>query len=103
MQATRRGSLPVPVQAGILVAAVLSLWGALSYFAFESAEQRQSQNRDPYLIAASQERFSGLRQAIPEIAVLGYVTDAEPGSTVSTAMFGSAQYAVAPRLLHAGT
>jgi hypothetical protein len=87
----------------VLASAVLSLWGAFSYFGFESAEQRQSQNRDPYLIAANLERFSGFRQAIPERAVLGYLTDAEPGSTVATAIFSSAQYAVAPRLLHAGT
>ena len=36
---------------------------------------------------------------IPADAVLGYLTDAAPGSEVSDSMFLAAQYTLAPRLL----
>jgi hypothetical protein len=86
-----------------MATAALSLFGALQFYNSETAAERQSQNRDPYMIGPQYERFSGLRQTVPENAILGYLTDAEPGSVLATTIFDAAQYALAPRLLQAGT
>jgi hypothetical protein len=103
VQAASRAHVPFLVQAGVLATALLSLWGAFSYYDFESSAQGQSQNRDPYMIAAQAERFAALREQVPQNAVLGYLSDAEPGTMVASTIFGSAQYALAPRLVHAST
>jgi hypothetical protein len=89
------------VIAGITVAALLALWGAFEHYASEA--EYQGQNQDPYRISAAFGRLDGVRSAVPEISTLGYVTDAEPGSTVESAMFLGAQYVLAPRLLAKGT
>lgn len=99
--ASSRYQFPVAAQVGTLVAAVFAIWGAFNYYDFETAFQNAGQNRDPYMIRAAAERFAGLRQAIPANAVLGYVTDADPG-TLATVIFDTAQYSLAPRLLEDG-
>lgn len=53
------------------------------------------------MIAAQLTRFEALRAAVPEGATLGYVTDAEPGSTLENVLLHSAAYALAPHLLDA--
>jgi hypothetical protein len=88
---------PPAAKAGVALAAFASLWGALEYGRFESAYQRQ--NRDPYLVAAQFPRFEDFRAATPENAVLGYLTDLAPGSVAADAMFNTAQYVLAPRIL----
>ena len=85
------------VHAAAAAVLILALWGAIDNYDQESAFQSQTQNRDPYLIQASMDRFAGLRQAIPEDAVLGFMTDAS--GTLADVLFGSAQYSLAPRLL----
>jgi len=85
------------VTAAILVAALLCLWGVSQTYALETDYQRQ--NADPYQISAAFQRLEPLRAAVPEDAVLGYVTDTETGSAVESAMFLAAQYVLAPRLL----
>jgi hypothetical protein len=92
-----RVEYPFTTKAGVLIAAVLSLWGVLEYFGFEGSYQEQY--RDPYQIAAQSARFENLREAVAADAVLGYLTDAAPGSVASDAMFLGAQYTLAPRLL----
>lgn len=92
---------PTRVQAGVLAAAALSLWGAIQYYVFEDGFQKQA--RDPYQVAAQQTRFAGVRDAVPADAVLGYVTDLEPGSSAAAAAFSGAQYALAPRLVRSDT
>ena len=77
-------------------AAVLSLWGVLAYYGYESDFQT---NRDPYQIVAQYTRFEGLRAATPEDAVLGYITVEAPGDALASGMFNAAQYNLAPRLL----
>ena len=101
-QASPKSGFPISVHAGVLLAALLCLWGSFNYYDFETAVQGQTQNRDPYMIRGAMERFAGLRQTVSENAVLGYLTDAEPG-TLATVIFGTAQYALAPRLLEMDT
>ena len=88
---------PPGVKIGVAAASVLSLWGVVEYFGFETAYQKQ--NRDPYQIAAQTVRLEGVRAALPEGAAIGYLTDLEPGSIGASSMFNAAQYILAPRIL----
>ena len=92
-----RVEYPLATKAGVFVATVLALWGVLEYFGFEGSYQEQY--RDPYQIAAQSARLESFREAVAADAVLGYLTDAAPGSEVSDSMFLAAQYTLAPRLL----
>jgi len=92
---------PARIVAGVAAAILFCLWGAFQSYGLESAYQRQSP--DPYQISAQFVRFAPVLSAVPENAVLGYVTDAEPGSTVDSALLLSAEYVLAPRLMTRGT
>ncbi len=92
---------PAAVIAGVAAAAALCLGGALEGYAFETAWQ--AQNRDPYMIAAQFSRLAPVAAAVPEDAVMGYLTDVPEGSVASSAMLIGAQYVLAPRLLARGT
>lgn len=94
---TPRVEYPLATKAGLLVAAALALWGVLEYFGFEGSYQEEY--RDPYKIAAQSARLEGLRETVAADAVLGYLTDAAPGSDLSDSMYLAAQYTLAPRLL----
>ena len=86
--------------AGVTIAVLLCLWGSWSSYGYESDFQRQ--NSDPYLVSAQFTRFAGVLSSIPEADEIGYITDTPPGSVANTAMFLSAQYVLAPRLLIRG-
>lgn len=88
---------PGRVYAGVLAAAALSVFGAIAFFQFEG--QYQEQYRDPYMVSAQFNRFAGLRAAIAENAVLGYLSDTNEASTTYQAMFNSARYVLAPRMI----
>ena len=88
-------------QIGVIGAAALSLWGAVAYFGFETEFQKQ--DRDPYKIAAQSSRLEGVRGALPENAVIGYLTDLEKGSVAASATFNATQYILAPRILQEDT
>jgi len=90
-------SRPLAVKAAVVLAALTSLWGAFEYLGFESSYQRQY--ADPYQVGAQFSRFEAFQARVPENAVMGYLTDLAPGSVAAEAMFGSAQYVLAPRLL----
>ena len=92
---------PLRVKLGVALAALLSLWGSIEYFGFESAYQKQS--RDPYQIAAQAARLDGVRSLVPESAILGYLTDLKPDEVAASAMFNGAQYILAPRILRQDT
>ena len=92
---------PARIVAGVAAAILLCLWGAFQSYGVESTYQRQSP--DPYQIAAQFVRLGPVLSAVPEYAVLGYVTDAEPGSVTDSALLASAEYVLAPRLLARGT
>jgi hypothetical protein len=92
---------PPRVRVGVALGVALSMWGAVEYFGFETAYQKQS--RDPYQVAAQAARFEGILALVWEDAVLGYATDLEPGSVAALAMFNVAQYTLAPRILRQDT
>jgi hypothetical protein len=83
-----------------LLAAVLALSGAFEYWNTETAFQAQS--RDIYKVADQSARLAGLRAAVPENAILGYVTDVDEAQPLASSMLLAAQYALAPRLLQKG-
>jgi hypothetical protein len=89
------------VRAGIALTVLLSCWGSFQYFRLESDYQQQFS--DPYRIAAQFSRLEGVQSAVPETAILGYFTDLEITSVAAGAMFGGAQYVLAPRILRRGT
>lgn len=82
--------------AGVVCAALLSLWGAGSFYAMEKG------NRDQFGVGEQRARFQELLAAVPENAVLGYVTDVPEGNDVDTLLFDTASYVLAPRLLERG-
>ncbi len=88
---------PPRVRFGVAAAVAFSMWGVIEYFGFEAAYQKQS--RDPYRIAAQISRLAGVAAAVPDSEVLGYATDLVPGSVAALAIFNSAQYTLAPRLI----
>ncbi|HVO98993.1 MAG TPA: hypothetical protein VMT15_13040 [Bryobacteraceae bacterium] len=89
--------VPLAVKAGVTLAALVSLLGLTEYARFESAYQRQ--NADPYKVTAQFSRFADVRAAVPATATLGYLSDQPLGGTAGDALFNSAQYVLAPRLL----
>ena len=91
---------PRAVIAGVVIAILLCLWGSFASYGSESDFQQQ--HRDPYMVSAQFTRLGGVLSAIPEVAGLGYITDAPPGSGLEAGMFLSAQYVLAPRLLKRG-
>ena len=88
---------PLRTRIGVAFAVALSMWGVIQYFAFESEYQKQS--RDPYQIAAQSARLAGAIESVPESAVLGYMTDLDPGSLAAVTLFNATQYVLAPRLI----
>jgi len=91
---------PARIVAGVAAAIVFCLWGAFQSYGLESAYQRQSP--DPYQISAQFIRLGPVLSAVPENAVLGYVTDAEAGSVADSSLQLSAEYVLAPRLVTRG-
>lgn len=83
----------------MIAAALLAAWGAIENFQLESANSQ----RDPYMVTVQAERLAGLLQAVPPTAIVGYVSDLHDDSTAAQAMFNSARYTLAPRLLVEGT
>ena len=88
---------PLVVKAAVAAAAFLALAGLLNYFRFETSYQ--DQNHDPYRVAAQMGRFSDVRKKIPPNGKLGFLSDKEVGTLAGDTLFGTAQYALAPRLL----
>jgi hypothetical protein len=87
--------------AGVVLAALLPVWGAFAYYREESAYQRKYP--DAFRVQAQVRRFAAFRSAVPENVVLGYFSNAQPGSALDQQMRLSAQYVLAPRLLETGT
>ena len=85
----------------VAAAALLSLWGTLQYFQFETEFQKQPS--DPYQIHAQATRFEGVRASIAENAEIGYLSDTAAGSVADGALYAGAQYSLAPRLLRRDT
>jgi hypothetical protein len=88
------------VRWGFLAAVLLCLPGLLVTRRLESDAQLSL--ADPYMVGMQAERLAGVQAAVPPGAILGYVTDLDGGSTAAQAIFNSAQYTLAPRLLAPG-
>lgn len=82
----------------LIAVALLAVWGAVESFQIESEDNAG----DPYMVSLQPARLAGVIEAIPRAAVVGYVSD-QNNSTAALAMFNSARYTLAPRLLVEGT
>lgn len=91
---------PHALIAGVAITVLLCLWGALESYGLESDFYRT--NRDPYMVSAQFTRLGPVVASLPEGAEIGYITDAPRDGAIATAMFLSAQYVLAPRLLRKG-
>lgn len=94
---------PARLKAALIAAALLGVWGAIESYQIETG----SSLRDPYMVNLQPARLAGVIDAIPSTAIVGYLSDlhdrAENTSAAALAMFNSARYALAPRLLVEGT
>ena len=98
-------SYPPRVKAALFAAVLLALWGAIENFQVETAMVKS----DPYKAADQADRLAGVVQMLPRTAIVGYVSEAPDDSpsgtaagsdsTMALAMFNTARYALAPRLV----
>lgn len=95
----RPAAYPARLKAALIAAALLAVWGAVENFQMETGNNVA----DPYLVNLQPARLTGVMEAIPRTAVVGYLSDLHDGSTAALAMFNSARYSLAPRLLVEGT
>ena len=89
---------PARLKAALLAAALLAVWGAIESYQIES----ESNADDPYMVNLQPARLAGVIETVPRTAIVGYLSD-QSNSTAALAMFNSARYALAPRLLVDGT
>jgi hypothetical protein len=94
-----KGAYNSRVKGAMIAASLLAVWGAIESFQLESATTL----RDPYMVGMQEQRLAGVIQAVPANAIIGYLSDMQDGSTIALAMFNSARYTLAPRLLVEGT
>jgi len=88
----------------IAIAAVAPLWGAYSFY----LAQRSAPN-DIFQVEAHVAHLEGVRQMVPENAVVGFITDVpdqlEPGPNefpLFLSKYCITQYGITPRLLKSG-
>jgi hypothetical protein len=91
---------PPRIVTGVIVTCVICVFGMLQFSSAESAYQHQT--HDPYMIEAQLTRFAPLASAVSQNATLGYLTDAQAGTTADSVLFTSTMYALAPRLVERG-
>jgi hypothetical protein len=77
----------------MVVVSLLCLWGSIESFDLESANRQQSS-----VVSTQIMRFEPVLSVVPAGAELGYLTDV-PARGAGLALFLTAQYALAPRLL----
>lgn len=94
-------STPVParLKAALIAAALFAMWNALETYQLQNA----APSLDPYMVADQQTRLAPVIQELPRTEIVGYVSDLEDGSPAALALFNSARFTLAPRLLVAGT
>jgi hypothetical protein len=85
------------VLSGCIAVAVLALWSTIEFYS--RTEGLAGANADVYKIGEQAARFQSLASALPAAGVIGYVSDLPTAQTVGSAMYGGAQYALAPRLV----
>lgn len=75
----------------------LALWGAVSFYS--ATADAAGANADVYKVAEQAARFHDLIAALPATGIIGYVSDVSADTTVGAALYSSAQYTLAPRLV----
>jgi len=91
--ALERVRYPPKTIAGIVLVALLSLYGTIEFYSEQLERNRTS--KDPYSIAIQMERLEPIRRDLPPNTPLGYISDVAPDS----ATILTTQFAVAPMLL----
>ena len=85
------------VLAACAAVALLALWSSVNFYG-ATAEQA-GPGADVYKVGDQAARFQDLMSALPPTAIVGYVSDAPAGQTLGAALYASAQYTLAPRLV----
>lgn len=85
------------VTAVCLAAAVLLVFGGFK--SYQVSSQFAERYPDTFGLARSHERFLPVIERVPPSGQLGYITELEPSAENYSALFLSAQYALAPRQL----
>jgi hypothetical protein len=88
------------LKAALVAAALLALWGAIENFQLEN---RANDLHDPYMVNDQPRRLTAAMQLVPRTAIVGYISDLPDQPVAWLAIFNSARYTVAPRLLVDGT
>ena len=83
------------LKAALIAAVFLALWNAMETFQLSSLDRQ----RDPYMVAQQEERFAAVEQALPKTEIIGYVSDIDDGGPAALALFNTARYTLAPRML----
>jgi len=95
--ASRAGRSSGQVLAACAAVAVLALWSTVNFYG--ATAELAGTGADVYKVGDQATRFQDLMSALPATAMVGYVSDAPAGETLSAALYSSAQYTLAPRLV----
>ncbi len=82
---------------GVGLVAILSLFAALDYWQITTRYNKAYP--DVYRIGFQDARFREVVAAVPDDAVLGYISDADFATIRGSSAFFGAQYALTPRIL----
>jgi len=83
------------LKAALIAAALFAMWNALETYQLQNA----APSLDPYLVADQPTRFAAVLAELPPTEIVGYVSDLDDGSPAALALFNSARFTFAPRLL----
>jgi hypothetical protein len=85
------------VLAACAAVALLSLWSTVNFYG--ATAELAGPGADVYKVGDQAARFRDLAAALPATGMVGYVSDVPPGENLSSALYSSAQYTLAPRLV----
>jgi hypothetical protein len=80
--------------------AMLALWSAVNFYS--ATAEAAGENADVYKVGEQPARFHDLIAALPAGGIIGYVSDAPANTALGAALYSSAQYTLAPRLVTDG-
>jgi hypothetical protein len=83
--------------AACAVVAALALGSVVEFFS--ATADLAGPSADVYKVGDQPVRLDDLAAALPATGVVGYVSDASAGQVVGAALYSSAQYTLAPRLV----
>jgi hypothetical protein len=85
------------VLAACVAVALLALWSTINFYG--ATAESAGPGADVYKVGDQAARFQDLMSALPAEGIIGYVSDASPSTTLAAALYSSARYALAPRLV----